>query len=1121
MDYIASPENEYIAFDIETNSPEEHLARVIGLAVTAFKDQGVYLTLAKWGEKDVLRPVYSELEEKEIVSKVCKALLQKKLIMHNGIYDILTMLHSYGIDLAPALYCDTILLKHTLDEERPFGLKDLGVRYFGEDADEEQRDLAVSVKQNGGKWTKYNKDIYKGDPELIGKYAAKDVALTMALFELLSKQLKQEKLENFFYNQEVMPLYKSVTIPMKYTGIHIDVEYFKSLKKEIEDGIIKLTEQVYELIDKHIQPKIKQIVDDKVKPTRTGRFAQKVLEYYSLPVPLNKKTGKPTLVKKELKALLEAYPDHPALLWLLYSPKTETKEVEEIESDIDPITGEEVTTVVKKLVAVELPDPDAPKLSEQVELSIKKELYVERYPKFPHIFNLSSSQHLSWLLFDQLKQKPKSYSRITGAPQVDKDSLEEYSELDFIPILAKLKKEEKLLSTYVIPILEKEHHGKLYPSMLQFGTTSGRYSCAGGLNLQTLPRDDKRIKKGFIAPKGYKVVNADFCLHPKTEYLTQRGWVPVLNLEADDLVWQVNKDSLEGSWCKPLRIIKRKFTGKMYKFGNRRGNLEVTENHTMLYGGQYHGSRPDKLKFRKVLLSQDLIPTQGLNLIGASTSAATHSCYSKEEIWKACALQADGSLQYKDKDDCYRIQVSLPRKREKLNELFGKGKEAEDIRPGHTLITETWSTLYFKTTLLSGKRLNVDLIGSNQVEEFLRALAFFDGSVTKNGTIQWGSVDKKQVELVQAMLVRHGYEARLRTKQHNNTNHKDYYHLHITSTPRFRLRPQDVVVSYYSGMVGCVTVPEGFILVRSEGQVFVTGNCALEPRVFSWVSNDPGLKRVWQEGLDLYSQIAIDVFGLKDVSARESDANYLKNVDPEKRQIVKAFALATVYGANAWRIASLLKIPPKEAQDIINRYLEAYPGLRDYMIDQEDFAKTNGFVYTEFGRIRHLPEAKNLYERYGDKLNSKLQMATEFMPHTKMDLIYEYNEIRRGRSAEKKARASKLKADIERYGQEGIEIYYKYRNLMNNAKNAPIQATAAHICNMAMIKLATNFKKNKIKGNIVLTIHDEICCIVDERQADNAAKLLKDSMENNVITNQIDIPILAEPIIADTFADAK
>lgn len=659
--------------------------------------------------------------------------------MHNGVFDIAVMFHSYGIDLTEALFADTILMKHTVDEERPFGLKETAERYKNyigftqeEFANQEQQDLKESVIKNGGKWTKDQKDIYKGDLEIIGKYCCADVDLTIKLFNFFGSKLEEEGLAEFFLDEEVMPLYKKATIPMKLHGVFVDVEYFKKLEKELESDILSLTGSIFDMIRKDVRPLVEQILDEKVKETKTGRYAEGVLQYYNIPIPSNKKTGKPTLAKSALQSLLTAYPDHPALTYLL--------------TESDPIPRD-------------------------VKYAVKQRIFVDSNPDLPEVFNLSSNDHLSWLMFEKYKEEPRSYSRETGEPKVDKNSLETYEDHPFIKKLLELKKQEKLLSTYVKPILEQNIGGWLYPSMLQFGTTSGRYSCAGGLNLQTLPRDDKRVKKGFIAPPGYKIVNADFA--------------------------------------------------------------------------------------------------------------------------------------------------------------------------------------------------------------------------------------------------------------------------------------------------------------------------SLEPRIFSWVSGDEGLKAVWNNGLDLYSQIAIDVFDLQGVSAKESDSNYLKKKDPEYRQKSKIFTLAVPYGANAWRIADLMKVEPAEAEEIINRYLDAYPGLRKYMMNQEIEARSTGRVSTKFGRVRHLPECKRLYKEYKNTLYNKSSMKKYF-------------------------------------GEEvGPKIYYEFRNHLNNSKNFPIQATAAHVANAALIKLSDAMRKHKIDGWIALQVHDEITCIVKEDQANMVAELLQDAMENNHITSKIDIPITAEPLIADNLADAK
>jgi DNA polymerase I-like protein with 3'-5' exonuclease and polymerase domains len=767
LDYVR--DLEYVAFDIETNGLGEHKVSTIGVAVSGHFDTGYYAAFYDWNPvtKSLVRLIPEDVE-RAFIKRLCKILTGKKLIMHNAVFDVTVFRHQYDENLTESVHCDTMLLKHTIDEERPFGLKDLAILYkeeigiAAEDmANQEQLELAESVKRNGGKWTQQDKEIWKGEVDLVGYYACADVDLTLRMFDFFEDQLYKQRLDEFFYEQEVMPLFREATTQMKYNGVYVDVAYFEGLKREIQDESARLEREIFTDIEEDIQEFVRKHVAKEVDITKTGRFAVELLAHYGLTPPVNSKTGKATVAKSALKALCEEYPNHPALNWLTYEP------IMACPYELDA----EGKVVKTKAVRVYTIDPDEPELDEEAVFEIKKKIYLDNNPDHPHIFNLGSNAHLGWLIFDQYGCEPEELSRKTQKPKLDADNLEKYEHLPFIKKLLEMKKLDKMLSTYINPILEMQTDGWIYPSMQQYGTTSGRYSCGGGLNLQTLPRDDKRIKKGFIAPPGYKIVNADFS--------------------------------------------------------------------------------------------------------------------------------------------------------------------------------------------------------------------------------------------------------------------------------------------------------------------------ALEPRIFSWVSGDEGLKDIWRKGLDLYSQIAIDVFGLANVSANEKDPNYLKKVMPDYRQKTKVFTLAVPYGANAWRVAQLMGVEVDEAQEIIDAYLDSYPELKVYMADCERAAQRTGMVRTKFGRIRHLQGAKELHRKYGTRITDKRAM---------------------------KARCGD---DV------GQELYYKYRNYMNNSKNFPIQSTAASVCNAALIKLSKLFKKNKIDGWICLQVHDEITCIVREDQAEFAAELLKDSMENNVVTAKIDIPILAEPMVADNLAEAK
>ena len=129
---------------------------------------------------------------------------------------------------------------------------------------------------------------------------------------------------------------------------------------------------------------------------------------------------------------------------------------------------------------------------------------------------------MSWLFFNKLNCTPLSKTE-GGAPQIDEDFLDSVKHIKFVQDLIDSKKLKKLLSTYVEGFIERFHNGKIYPSFLQFGTTSGRYSCTNP-NLQNLVsiKDEEsgvsplvlkyanQIRKGIAVTSQYQIVNADF-----------------------------------------------------------------------------------------------------------------------------------------------------------------------------------------------------------------------------------------------------------------------------------------------------------------------------------------------------------------------------------------------------------------------------------------------------------------------------------------------------------------------------------------------------------------------------------------------------------------------------------
>lgn len=491
--YASKVDSPYFVVDLETNNKIEIKADLFGAAVCFNEQRAFYIVWrAKGGNK-----IWTLDQEKEIAKWFEDVAKTKKLINHNILYDVLVFFYNTGIDLTPFIYSDTLLQKHTLDEEPPFALKELAVLTFGDWADKAQQDLKDSVIANGGKWNKDNKDMYLADTAILAEYAMWDALLTFKLFILYEKRLCDEGLTKLFYEDEIMHLYRECTIPMKKAGFKVDVPYFENLKAEIEQEITKLEQNIHNTLADDIDPFVNSILNEEFAVKRSGNFPKVLADVMCAPLPMRKKkdkdTGEETLVvttaSKAIEAQKLATPEYSMLYdWIL--------------NESSPLLVDELT----------------------IDITQRKMFY-KKYPERKFVFNLASNDHLAHYFFNVKRYSPLSKTR-KGKMQVNATFIESLHKTHNDPIASKLielKKLEKLVSTYINGILDRHIDGTIYASLLQFGTTSGRYSCKNP-NLQNLPRvkDEESglsdlvlkyvnaIRKGFVAGQGYKIVDADY-----------------------------------------------------------------------------------------------------------------------------------------------------------------------------------------------------------------------------------------------------------------------------------------------------------------------------------------------------------------------------------------------------------------------------------------------------------------------------------------------------------------------------------------------------------------------------------------------------------------------------------
>jgi DNA polymerase-1 len=201
-------ENEFIAFDTETDSLNPRKGRIIGFSVSGEIGKGFYMPTMVWNVNKLEEVQIEGKGAHELAKYVINQLTQKKLICHNASFDLRFVEGFYGIDLLPYLHADTSLLVHTVKEEgafgygNPFGLKSIAIMVQKEigldvetEANEEQLALKDSIKANGGSTSKENYEIYKADLEILSKYAAADTDLTLRIYHHFYKILVEEGLE--------------------------------------------------------------------------------------------------------------------------------------------------------------------------------------------------------------------------------------------------------------------------------------------------------------------------------------------------------------------------------------------------------------------------------------------------------------------------------------------------------------------------------------------------------------------------------------------------------------------------------------------------------------------------------------------------------------------------------------------------------------------------------------------------------------------------------------------------------------------------------------------------------------------------------------------------------------
>lgn len=217
-------------------------------------------------------------------------------------------------------------------------------------------------------------------------------------------------------------------------------------------------------------------------------------------------------------------------------------------------------------------------------------------------------------------------------------------------------------------------------------------------------------------------------------------------------------------------------------------------------------------------------------------------------------------------------------------------------------------------------------------------------------------------------------------------------------------------------------------IARDENYTILSADYSqIELRIIAALSGDPEMMRSFQNGEDIHASTASKVFNVP-----------LEEVTREQRSHAKTVNFGIIYGVSAFGLSNQTSLSRSESKELIDAYYKSYPRLKQYIQEQVEMAREQGYVQTISGRRRYLKD-----------INSQ-------------------NMVVRG-AAER------------------------------NAVNAPIQGSAADVIKIAMINIQKRLENENFKSKMLLQVHDELVFDVHTSELERIKPLIKHEMENAFI----------------------
>jgi GTP cyclohydrolase I/LAGLIDADG-like domain len=328
------------------------------------------------------------------------------------------------------------------------------------------------------------------------------------------------------------------------------------------------------------------------------------------------------------------------------------------------------------------------------------------------------------------------------------------------------------------------------------------------------------------------------CYDDKTEILTSEGWKFFKEIQKENKVGQVDIDTRELTFVNPTNVVAYKYNGKMVGIKSLSTDLLVTPDHRVCYLSEWKFyNRKDKWQIAPALslMKKYIVIPRVCNWMGKNCDNIKIGKYKISfgnfvklfGIWvsEGCVTMAGHRKFFvvsQSQKSKYFLEIDELFKDLKVKYIKCKSNGSIQFR-----IEDSDFYKFFKIFGKSKDKYVPDMIKRASAEYLRLFLDWYikgDGHIKKNKAVHFVSKSERLIDDIQEICVKMGIGC---TKQNNKT----YYRMETHRTRKgedkwySKIMPRNFSIQNYEGMVYCVSVPKGLLMVRRNGRVAVSGNC--------------------------------------------------------------------------------------------------------------------------------------------------------------------------------------------------------------------------------------------------------------------------------------------------------